>query len=186
MSQKSTKKRVSKDEWLEVALNALEREGVKGVRIEALARTLGISKSGFYWHFRDRKDLLTQMLEYWEYAFTDVVMQSLSQSPLPPREKLLEAMHMVDAHKLTKFDLSIRSWAIHDSRVLNIVKRVDRKRLEFVKTLLAKSGFRGEDLEARARLMMVFNSMVHTMQLGVPKKDYSKLLDRCNQFLLEQ
>jgi protein-L-isoaspartate O-methyltransferase len=95
-------------------------------------------------------------------------------------------MHMVDAHKLTKFDLSIRSWAIHDSRVLNIVKRVDRKRLEFVKTLLAKSGFRGEDLEARARLMMVFNSMVHTMQLGVPKKDYSKLLDRCNQFLLEQ
>lgn len=185
MSQKPIKKRISKDEWLEAALNALEGEGVRGVRIEVLARTLGISKSGFYWHFRDREELLRQMLAYWEYAFTDVVIKSLSQSTLPPRERLMEAMHMVDNHKLAKFDLSIRSWANHDTRVMGIVKRVDRKRLEFVKALLAESGFRGEDLETRARLMMVFNSMAHTMQLGVPKKDYSKLLEQCNQFLLE-
>jgi len=186
MSQKSINKRISKDQWLEAALDALESEGVQGVRIEGLARTLSISKSGFYWHFRNREDLLRQMLEYWEYAFTDVVMKSLSQSTLPARERLMEAMQMVESHKLGKFDLSIRSWAIHDPKVMKIVKRVDRKRLEFIKALLAESGLRGEDLEARARLMMVFNSSVHTIHLGVPKKDYSKLLERCNQFLLEQ
>jgi spore maturation protein CgeB len=101
-------------------------------------------------------------------------MKSLSQSTLPPRERLMEAMHMVESHELNKFDLSIRSWAIHDPKVMKIVKRVDRKRLEFIKALFSETGFRGEDLEARARLMMVFNSMVHTMHLGVPKKAFRK------------
>lgn len=68
---------------------------------------------------------------------------------------------------------------------MNIVKSVDRKRLEFIKNLLAELGFRGENLEARARLMMVFNSMVQTMHLGVSKKEYSGLLRKCNTFLLK-
>ena len=63
MGRRQTKKRVSKGEWLDMALDILTHEGIEGVRIERLADRLGISKSGFYWHFRDRDDLYRQLLE---------------------------------------------------------------------------------------------------------------------------
>ncbi|MHC4350247.1 MAG: TetR/AcrR family transcriptional regulator, partial [Planctomycetota bacterium] len=50
--------RKSKAHWFQAALAALAREGIQGVRVERLARDLGVAKSGFYWHFRDRDDLL--------------------------------------------------------------------------------------------------------------------------------
>ena len=58
--------RVSKDQWLAAAVTALEQGGVDAVRVERLARALDVSKSGFYWHFKDRADLLLELLEYWE------------------------------------------------------------------------------------------------------------------------
>ena len=57
MTKLAPKKRVSKAQWLERALEVLETEGLQGVRVERLARDLGIAKAGFYWHFRDRSDL---------------------------------------------------------------------------------------------------------------------------------
>ena len=51
-------KRTSKAEWLEKALEVLEAEGVNGVKINRLAKLLETSRSGFYWHFKGRSDLL--------------------------------------------------------------------------------------------------------------------------------
>ena len=58
-------KRVSKSDWLETALEFLRREGIDAVRVEALARKLGVAKSGFYWHFREHRQLMQEMLDYW-------------------------------------------------------------------------------------------------------------------------
>ena len=68
--KKLPRKRVTKAEWQELALKVLASEGVQGVRVERLARDLGIAKAGFYWHFRDRRDLLQSILAYWANEFT--------------------------------------------------------------------------------------------------------------------
>ena len=51
--------------------------GIVRVRVERLARDLGVAKSGFYWHFRDRADLLKQMLRYWSDEFTEAVVRAI-------------------------------------------------------------------------------------------------------------
>src|SRR5215475_9389836 len=53
-------------DWIRIGFSQLAREGIESVRIEVLARELGVSKGSFYWHFRDRDELLMQMLEQWE------------------------------------------------------------------------------------------------------------------------
>ena len=67
MKKSPRRKRVSKAEWLAQSLEVLAAEGVQGVRVERLARDLGIAKAGFYWHFRDRRDLMQSLLDYWTH-----------------------------------------------------------------------------------------------------------------------
>jgi AcrR family transcriptional regulator len=54
------------DDWIRAAFARLSTEGIESVRIELLARDLGVSKGSFYWHFQDREELLAKMLDRWE------------------------------------------------------------------------------------------------------------------------
>jgi hypothetical protein len=45
------------------------------VRIEPLARALGVTKGGFYWHFDDRRALLEELLDTGERVSIDEVIE---------------------------------------------------------------------------------------------------------------
>jgi AcrR family transcriptional regulator len=62
--------RVSKQQWLDAALEVLATDGVHAIRVMSLARTLNISKSGFYWHFKNRDDLLEEIKYYWTNRYS--------------------------------------------------------------------------------------------------------------------
>ena len=70
-------------------MDVLEREGEQGIRVERLARELGIAKSGFYWHFRDREELLGAVIDFWEREYTSTVVLQLDAEGLE-REFLKE------------------------------------------------------------------------------------------------
>ena len=53
-------------DWIRAATARLAQEGIEAVRVEVLARDLLVSKGSFYWHFRDREDLLNSVLSHWE------------------------------------------------------------------------------------------------------------------------
>ena len=89
MVKKKRTPRVSREEWLAKALEVFRREGEPGVRIEMLAREIGVAKAGFYWHFKDREDLLNQVLNYWAHEYTEVVTENEALLSLPPGERLL-------------------------------------------------------------------------------------------------
>ena len=79
MAKKIASKRISKAEWLEQGLEILEKEGIDAVKIERLAKALSTSRSGFYWHFLDRNNLLQEILNYWQYEYTEVVITKYRQ-----------------------------------------------------------------------------------------------------------
>ena len=103
MAQRRTpqkKPRVSGRDWLEAGLEALAREGIAGVRVERLARRLGTSKSGFYWHFRDRAELHRALLDHWSRVYTAIVTEDPGLAHLPPEQRLISAARMIVAGKL--------------------------------------------------------------------------------------
>lgn len=152
------KPRRSKDDWLRAALATLEREGVHGVRVERLARDLGVAKSGFYWHFRNRDDLLVELVRYWREAYTEVVSRDPGLRLARPKARLRRVMEMVVDHDLARWDVAMRSWAGHDPEVAKATRRVYRIRLDFVRDAFAELGFEGDDLEMRTRLFVCYQS----------------------------
>ena len=170
------KKHVSKAEWLSLALDVLSSEGIQGVRVERLARDIGIAKSGFYWHFRDRSDLLQNILDYWAHEYTAVITENAGLLEGDPNKRLYRAMVMILDHDLTKYDLAIRDWAAHDPAAAKAVRLVYRMRLEFVRSIFSDLGFRGQQLEMRTRLFVGYHSWEMTMFGDLSKDERRKLL----------
>jgi AcrR family transcriptional regulator len=153
-----TTRRTSKQEWLAEALRVLEEGGVAAVRVDRLAGNLGTSRSGFYWHFRDRAELLEAMLDYWSREYTGIVARDPDIAALPPRQRLARLIEMIAERGLTRYEIAMRAWAAHDRDVARAVRRVYADRLDFVAAALHELGFRGVDLDARARLFVVYHS----------------------------
>lgn len=150
--------RVSRDQWLAAALDLFGRTGVDGLHVEKLARTLEVAKSGFYWHFKDREDLLLQMLEYWSYEYTEVVTQNPLLLMTSPRERLVMISTYVFEQNLTEFDAAMQVWSNKDPAIAKKVRKVTDMRLAFCGKAFEELGFKGDELEMRKRLFIGFQA----------------------------
>ena len=169
-------KRVSKAEWLQKALDLLEAEGVEAIRVERLARELGISKSGFYWHFKDREDLRAQMVGYWMHEFNEVLTANPTLREGTPRERLQRTMLMILENDLTRYELPMRAWAEADPGISRRVGQAYRKRLVFLREIFRDLGFEGDDLEVRARLFLCHGTWERVMFPKQSKRSLRKLI----------
>src|ERR671924_465149 len=80
--------RTPRSSWIDEGLRALAAGGPDAVRIEPLARALGVTKGGFYWHFEDRRALLDELLYAWERESVDEVIERVDAGGGDARAKL--------------------------------------------------------------------------------------------------
>jgi AcrR family transcriptional regulator len=179
------KSRKSKADWLQAALAALVREGIQGVRVERLARDLGVAKSGFYWHFRDRDDLLRGLLRYWAEEYTEVVSEDSQIRAEGPVERIWRVMEVVVDHDLARYDLAMRSWAEHEPRAARAIRRAYKLRLDFVRAAFAELGFKGDELEMRTRLFVCYQSW-EKIAFGGSKETRRRFMERRLRLLTQQ
>jgi AcrR family transcriptional regulator len=85
--------RLSAQDWTDAALQALAVGGVAAVRVDVLARQLGVTRGSFYWHFADRDALLKVALQQWERTVTAQVIARMDDvdEPAARLEQLLRA-----------------------------------------------------------------------------------------------
>jgi AcrR family transcriptional regulator len=123
--------------WVEEGLRALAGGGPDAVRVEALARALGVTKGGFYNHFDNRPALLDEMLDAWERLVIDQVIERVEAEDGDARSKLrrMFALGSSEAGDLMKIELAIREWARRDQAVLRRLKRIDNRRLDYLRSL---------------------------------------------------
>ena len=169
---------VSKGEWLQAALEALARGNVSEITIGGLARNLGISKSGFYWHFLNRDDLLDQLLNHWNHEVTEVITQNAELQALGPKTRLQRAAEIIIDHDLVRFEIGIRQWAMNDKRAARAVRSVNRRRLEFARQALGEIGFFGDDLDIRAMLFVCYHTWEAPMFAEISQKRRRELIGK--------
>jgi AcrR family transcriptional regulator len=148
--------RVTREEWLGKALELFAVRGADGLRVEQLARSLDIAKSGFYCHFKGKDDLLDQLLDYWTTEYTEVITKNTKLLNLPARERLQLSMRMIFELNLTEHDAAIDIWSRRDAGVARTRQRVMNIRLKFFRDAFEELGFTGDDLEMRTRVCAVF------------------------------
>ena len=162
--QKAEKKKgVSKEQWLVKALDILETDGFSAIKIEKLAKQLGTSRSGFYYHFKNRQDLLQHLLSYWAEEYTSVITDNQEMKNLDAEQRLRTTMEMIREKKLPKYDLAMTAWAKVDRLVDKIVKRVMKMRLDYTRSIFEELGFAGDELEMRARLFLCYHAWEEVM-----------------------
>ena len=149
--------RTPRSSWIDEGLRALGRGGPEAVRIEPLARALGVSKGGFYWHFKDRPALLEELLDTWERKMVDEVVEHLEREGGDARARLWQLFSLASTREvdsLMKTELAIRDWARHDQRVAARLRRVDNRRMDYMRSLFADFCSDEDDVEARCMLAL--------------------------------
>ena len=183
VKEKGKRRGVSRQEWLAASLEALADGGIDSVTVESLARSLRIAKSGFYWHFKNRQDLLQQILNYWTHEMTEVISKNPQVGALQPRDRLIRIAETILQYDLTRYDLAIRQWATHDAQAARSVRRVNRMRLDFVGQAFRELGFTGDDLEMRTMLFVCYHTWETPMFREISRKRRRELIDDRVEFL---
>lgn len=140
--------------WVDQGLRALAAGGPDAVRIEPLAQALGVSKGGFYWHFKDRDALLEEMLDCWERESVTEIIDVVERGDGDARAKLRRLFTLAKKRPdLLRADLAVRDWARRDRRVAERLRRVDNRRIDFMRGLFSEFCSEEEDVEARSLLL---------------------------------
>jgi AcrR family transcriptional regulator len=169
---------LTKDDWLKAAMETLRTQGVGGVRILKLATALGVTRGGFYWHFRDRQDLLDQMLDWWDREMTDTVIRHVDNVRDSLDKRILALAQFVLLEDLNRYDTAIRSWACGDRKAAAVLRRVLDKRLAYVTGLFREAGFSPAEAAARGHLMAVYVMREATVHLGESVQARRRMLRR--------
>jgi AcrR family transcriptional regulator len=145
--------RTSRATWIEAGLRALAAGGgPDAVRVEVLAKSLGVTRGGFYGQFKNRSALLNAMLDTWERAATDEVYEQVERRGGDARTKVRRAGALTFSSELLPIELAIRDWARRDSAVAERLRRVDNRRMQYLRQLFGTFCDDEDEVEGRAVL----------------------------------
>ena len=138
--------------WLQAAADVLREGGVEAVRVEAIARRLGVTKGSFYWHFADRDALLSALLAEWEGRAGERILRRIEAADPDPRRRLELLLETVVREGRGALDPAVRDWARGDANAAACLGRVDGLRLAWLERLFQALGFSGAAARSRGRL----------------------------------
>jgi AcrR family transcriptional regulator len=147
--------RTPRADWIEEGLRVLGIGGPDAVRIETLAQALGVTKGGFYWHFDDRRALLEEMLDTWERVVTDEVIEAVDGAGGDARTKLRHLFAIAaSSPDMLNVELAIRDWARRDQAVAERLRRLDNRRMEYMRPLFREFCPDEDDVEVRCLIVL--------------------------------
>ena len=148
--------RLTRNDWLHAALETMRASGVDGVKVSPLATQIGVTTGSFYWHFKNRRELLEELLDYWERTMTDAAIEEARRFEGPPKERILFLMTRVMVDDLAGYDLPIWHWAQSDIGARRVFQRALDKRFAFAAWMFLEAGFSQQQAEIRGRMMVVY------------------------------
>lgn len=140
-------------DWVQAAFVRLSNEGIESIRIELLARDLGVSKGSFYWHFQDREELLAKLLERWESD----EMEWLNTTVVTPRAAARWARFVEHCADLShaRLEAALRSWSRRDGRVAGRISVIEKRRAQHIASVLRDIGFTPALAESWAQIALL-------------------------------
>ena len=146
--------------WVEAATDVLVDHGIDHVRVDVLARQLGVTRGSFYWHFRDREDLLRSVLQAWRSRATDQLTRRLSAPGRDARAQLRDVISLPHrgraAARAARIELAIRAWARRDRMAREAVDEADRQRIDYHRRIFEGLGFGPAEAALRGYVMYAY------------------------------
>ncbi|BBA38238.1 MULTISPECIES: TetR/AcrR family transcriptional regulator [Burkholderia] len=155
----SSKPQLTPDDWIRAAADVLVDKSVDAVRVEVLSKNLGVTRGSFYWHFKDRDDLLSHLLTWWRDTATEQIIDRFEKRNVKARQLLRDLLalpfHGEAAQAAAATELAIRGWARRDEMARQFVDEVDGKRLSYIAQCFSALGF--DIAESRKRAFALYS-----------------------------
>ncbi|GHC59326.1 TetR/AcrR family transcriptional regulator [Neogemmobacter tilapiae] len=153
--------RGSREGWLAAAYDALIEGGVEAVKILPVAAKLNLSRTSFYWFFKDRAALLDGLRERWTAQTTVPLVAATRADAATETEAMLNVIgcFLSDATFDSRLEFAFRSWALQDVAMMRLLHRADEERLAALSAMLRQWGHSAQDADVRART-------VYLVQIG--------------------
>jgi AcrR family transcriptional regulator len=170
--------------WIASGLEALAAGGPDAVRVDLLAKALGVTRGGFYHHFESRGALLDALLDEWERRSTDEVLGRVEAEGGDARDKVRKAGMLTFSKELLPIDLAVRDWARRDKSVAKRLRRVDNRRMDYLRSLIGTFSDDADDVEARAMLAFALAIGNHFIAADHRGSSRPQVLERATRRLL--
>jgi AcrR family transcriptional regulator len=141
---------LSAKNWLDLGLKTLAASGFTALKAEPLAKTMGVSRGSFYWHFKDIGAYHAAILKHWREVAAEQIIANLEASSQHDNPLLL-LLHRTFSSKLA-LENAVRTWATLDPKARAAVQATDRRRLSYVETLFKRSGVSPSVARSRAQI----------------------------------
>jgi AcrR family transcriptional regulator len=146
--------RGSADMWLDAAYEGLLEGGVDAVRILPLAKKLNLSRTSFYWFFKDREELLDFLLGRWKQKNTGNWIERTQAYADSVCEAMLNVFDCWFDDTLfdSRFEAAMRSWAQQSPEIAAQMAQDDAQRIAALTDLFARFGYEPRAADVRARV----------------------------------
>jgi AcrR family transcriptional regulator len=179
-------RRLTPEDWIEAATGVLVDRGIDHVRVDVLAGELGVTRGSFYWHFRDREELLRRVLAAWRERTTEQLTARLAGAHGDdPREQLRDVISLPfrgdAAARAARIELALRAWARRDPLARHAVDEADASRLGYIAQLFSALGFPVGEARSRAFVLYAYvvgESLMPGQGAAAERRERARLLER--------
>jgi AcrR family transcriptional regulator len=162
MPETATRAQLTPENWIDAATTLLVDSGIDAVRVDVLARELGVTRGSFYWHFRDREDLLRSVLAAWRQRATEQLTARLESATTDARAQVNDVLSLPfrgrSAARAARIELAIRAWARRDAMARQAVDEADAARIGYIAQVFSALGF--AIAEARQRAFVCYSYLI--------------------------
>jgi AcrR family transcriptional regulator len=180
-------------DWVDAALELLVDHGIDAVRVDVLAKRIGVTRGSFYWHFRDRDDLLSAVLRHWQQVTTERLIERWEAAAAAGQTSAQQVRELMTlprrgrtAARAARIELAMRAWARRDAAARKALDEIDGRRIDWGTGRFRALGF--DDEEARARSFLLYAYQVTESLLpprtGVAERDERAL--RIERLLIDR
>ncbi|RWG54681.1 MAG: TetR/AcrR family transcriptional regulator [Mesorhizobium sp.] len=162
--------KVTREDWMKLALETLISEGVEAVRVLALGQKLNVSRSSFYWYFKSRQDLLDQLLDYWRNNNTRFILEQAGRPAASITEAVLNVFECWLDERLfnPRLDFAVRAWSRQSAKVHRIVNEEDDARVDAIRAMFLRHGYADTEAFVRARVLYFTQIGYYSLEIVEP------------------
>ena len=168
--RRKTTESLTRDDWISGAWDMLGVYGLDGVRVEPLARRLGVTKGSFYWHFKDRQQLVEALLDRWFLIWDDQMSPRMEQAA-DPADRVWALFESVVGRVTRGQTVSLRMLSHSDADVARRIEERDAQRLAFLMEQLVAIGFSSDEARVRGQVYQTIMTGEYLRSGGLPLEE---------------
>lgn len=167
---------LSREDWIAEAQKVLIAFGVDDVKIDRLARKLKVTRGSFYWHFKDRKELLDALLSRWESQNLSEIRHITERTKLNVDSTIeIVRIWLSEDPAYPTFDMAIRFWARKSRIVGALVREIDNRWIDLLQSIFRERGLGELESLARARIFYFHQIGYYALAIEESLEDRLKL-----------